>query len=86
MLLGDVRAVESVLRTPHGLLEAPRIGPGGELVFSDVIAGGLWEYSPENATTRELLPKRRGIGGAVPHAGGGWVHQRAHRAPPRARR
>ncbi len=73
VLLGDVQVVESVLRTPHGLLEAPRIGPGGELVFSDVIAGGLWEYSPGDGTTRELLPKRRGIGGAVPHADGGWV-------------
>ncbi len=72
MLLGDVQVVESVLRTPHGLLEAPRIGPGGELVFSDVIAGGLWEHSPDGVT-RELLPKRRGIGGAVPHADGGWV-------------
>lgn len=72
MLLGDVQVVESVLRTPHGLLEAPRIGPRGELVFSDVIAGGLWEYSPDGQT-RELLPKRRGIGGAVPHADGGWV-------------
>jgi len=72
MLLGDVQVVESVLRTPHGLLEAPRIGPGGELVFSDVIAGGLWECAPDG-TLRELLPKRRGIGGAVPHADGGWV-------------
>jgi hypothetical protein len=69
MLLGDVQVVEAVLRTPHGLLEAPRIGPSGELVFSDVIAGGLWECSPDGAV-RELLPKRRGIGGAVPHAQG----------------
>ena len=72
MLLGDVQVVEAVLRRPHGLLEAPRIGPAGELVFSDVIAGGLWECSPDGAV-RELLPKRRGIGGAVPHALGGWV-------------
>jgi sugar lactone lactonase YvrE len=72
MLLGDLRVVEAVLRRPHGLLEAPRIGPAGELVFSDVIAGGLWECSRDGAV-RELLPKRRGIGGAVPHARGGWV-------------
>ncbi|HUH81931.1 MAG TPA: SMP-30/gluconolactonase/LRE family protein [Solirubrobacteraceae bacterium] len=71
-LLGDVRVVGSVLRAPHGLLEAPRIGPAGELVFSDVIAGGLWECSPYGEVC-ELLPKRRGIGGAVPHAQGGWV-------------
>jgi gluconolactonase len=72
MLLGDIEPVEAVLRAPHGLLEAPRLRSGGEMVFSDVIAGGLWECSPDGIV-RELLPKRRGIGGAVAHANGGWV-------------
>ncbi|HTY98073.1 MAG TPA: SMP-30/gluconolactonase/LRE family protein [Solirubrobacteraceae bacterium] len=71
-VLSGVELVEPVLREPHGLLEAPRIGPRGELVFSDVLAGGLWECSPEGEVNA-LLPKRRGIGGAVPHAQGGWV-------------
>src|SRR5256885_1268080 len=45
---------------------------GGELVYSDVLAGGVWACSPEGRVD-ELLAKRRGIGGIVPHAGGGWV-------------
>ena len=72
MLLGDVEAVEAVLRAPHGLLEAPRFAADGELVFSDVLAGGLWACAPDG-TLRELLAKRRGIGGVVAHADGGWV-------------
>jgi sugar lactone lactonase YvrE len=64
--------VEAVLRRPHSLLEGPRIAPGGELVYSDVIAGGMFSCSPEGVI-EELLPRRRGIGGIVPHADGGWV-------------
>ncbi len=64
--------VPAVLEHPHSLLEAPRIGPAGELVYSDVIGGGVWSCSPEGELS-ELLPRRRGIGGIVAHAGGGWV-------------
>lgn len=71
-LLSDVEPVQAVLMHPYGLLEAPRFGAGGELVFSDVIAGGLWACTREGHL-RELLPKRRGIGGALAHADGGWV-------------
>jgi gluconolactonase len=71
-LLSGVRPLQAVLERPHGLLEAPRFGPGGEVVYSDVIAGGVWTCSP-GGRVRELLGKRRGIGGIVPHADGGWV-------------
>jgi sugar lactone lactonase YvrE len=71
-VLSDVAPVSAVLKRPHGLLEGPRFGPGGVLVYSDVIAGGVFECAPDGAP-RELLPKRRGIGGIVPHADGGWV-------------
>jgi gluconolactonase len=71
-LLSEVRPVEAVLERPHGLLEAPRFGEGGELIYSDVIAGGLWAATPEGGV-RGLLGKRRGIGGALAHADGGWV-------------
>ena len=64
--------VEPVLRRAHSLLEGPRIGARGELVYSDVIAGGLFSCSPEGEI-EELLAGRRGIGGVVPHADGGWV-------------
>jgi sugar lactone lactonase YvrE len=71
-LLSGVEPIEAVLDRPHGLLEAPRFGPGGEAIYSDVIAGGVWACSAGGAV-REVLPKRRGIGGIVAHADGGWV-------------
>jgi sugar lactone lactonase YvrE len=70
--LSAVEPVAAVLARPHSLLEGPRIGAGGELVYSDVIGGGLFSCSPSGAVA-ELLPGRRGIGGVVPHADGGWV-------------
>ncbi|HTZ87055.1 MAG TPA: SMP-30/gluconolactonase/LRE family protein [Solirubrobacteraceae bacterium] len=71
-LLGEIAPLRAVLDRPHGLVEGPRIGPAGEAVYSDVIAGGVWSCSLEGVV-RELLPKRRGIGGIVAHADGGWV-------------
>lgn len=71
-LLSRVQPVEAVLARPHGLLEAPRFGADGELVYSDVIAGGLWACTREGEV-RALLGRRRGIGGALEHADGGWV-------------
>jgi sugar lactone lactonase YvrE len=70
-LLSEIEHVEAVLARPHGLLEAPRFAADGELVYSDVLAGGVWGCTDD--TVRELLPKRRGIGGIVAHADGGWV-------------
>jgi sugar lactone lactonase YvrE len=72
MLLSDLEPVQAVLERPHGLLEGPRLGPDGEAVYSDVILGGVWGCSTDGRV-REILPKRRGIGGIVPHADGGWV-------------
>jgi sugar lactone lactonase YvrE len=71
-LLSDVKPVEAVLTRPHSLLEGPRFGPDGEAIYSDVIAGGVWGCSPDG-DVREILAKRRGIGGIVAHADGGWV-------------
>jgi sugar lactone lactonase YvrE len=71
-LLSDVMPVAAVLQRPHGLLEGPRVDASGEIVYSDVLAGGLWACSPDGEV-RALLAKRRGIGGVLPHAGGGWV-------------
>lgn len=71
-LLSGVQPVQAVLMRPHTLLEAPRFGADGELVYSDVIAGGLWACS-RAGEVRELLGKRRGIGGALAHSEGGWV-------------
>jgi sugar lactone lactonase YvrE len=71
-LLSDIRAVEAVLTRPHGLLEAPRFAQRGEVIYSDVIAGGVWGCSA-SGEIREVLPRRRGVGGIVAHADGGWV-------------
>ncbi len=71
-LLSDLSAVEAVLARPHGLLEAPRFAQQGEAVYSDVIAGGVWGCST-SGVIREVLPRRRGVGGIVAHSGGGWV-------------
>jgi sugar lactone lactonase YvrE len=71
-MLSDVTQVAAVLERPHTLLEGPRLDASGEMVFSDVLVGGLWACSPDGEV-RELLPRRRGIGGVLPHADGGWV-------------
>jgi gluconolactonase len=71
-LLSEVQPVMPVLRRPHGLLEAPRMTTDGELVYSDVLAGGVWGCSA-SGVVREIVPKRRGVGGILAHADGGWV-------------
>lgn len=71
-LLSDVRPVSAVLERPHGLLEGPRFGVDGELVYSDVLGGGVYACTLAGEV-REILPRRRGIGGILPHAEGGWV-------------
>jgi sugar lactone lactonase YvrE len=71
-LLSAPAAVTAVVQRAHGLLEAPRLAPDGEMVYSDVTGGGVWGCSSAGVV-RALLPKRRGIGGIVPHADGGWV-------------
>jgi gluconolactonase len=71
-LLAGITPVTAVLERPHSLLEGPRITADGGLVYSDVIAGGVWCCTP-SGTIEELVPRRRGIGGIVGHADGGWV-------------
>jgi sugar lactone lactonase YvrE len=71
-LLSGVIPVDAVLDRPHSLLEAPTFGPRDEVIYSDVIAGGVWGCMSDGVV-REILAKRRGIGGIVAHADGGWV-------------
>lgn len=61
-LLSAVEPVQAVLMRPHSLLEAPRFGADGALVYSDVIAGGLWACT-RAGEVRELLAS--GAGSAV---------------------
>ena len=55
----------------YTFLEAPR-SDGDGLYFSDIIAGGVYRWSPD-ATVDTIIPKRRGVGGLIPHADGGLV-------------
>jgi sugar lactone lactonase YvrE len=71
-LLSTPEPVAAVTARPHTLLEGPRFGPAGSLLYSDVIAGGVFCCSADGEVA-EILPGRRGIGGIVAHADGGWV-------------
>jgi gluconolactonase len=71
-LLSTPEQLPSVLVQQHGLLEAPRADTDGTVTYSDVIAGGV--YRTQGVLPPEtVLPKRRGIGGHVPHRDGGIV-------------
>ncbi len=62
------------LSTGHVLAEAPRGLPDGSVLFSDVVAGGVWRIPATGRRRPEIvIPKRRGVGGLLPHAGGGIV-------------
>ena len=43
------------------------------LIFSDVINGGIWALDPDSGNIREIVPKRRGVGGMTPHIENGLV-------------
>jgi sugar lactone lactonase YvrE len=60
-----------VLAAPHGLLEGPCV-VGDEIVFSDVLAGGVFALGADDEV-REVLARRRGIGGIAATAGGGLI-------------
>ena len=56
----------------YGLVEAPRPTDAGGCLFSDVLRGGVHSWQPDG-TVSTVVPKRRGVGGLVPHAAGGIV-------------
>jgi len=55
-----------------GLLEGPRIEEDGAVLFSDVTGGGVFRLPPGGEPSA-VVPRRRGVGGLVPHADGGVV-------------
>ena len=57
------------LASGYGLVEAPRPDGSGGVLFSDVTGGGVYRWTPEGVSV--VVPRRRGIGGLVPHANGG---------------
>ncbi|HWE68154.1 MAG TPA: SMP-30/gluconolactonase/LRE family protein [Acidimicrobiales bacterium] len=56
-----------------GLLEAARWYPGPGLVFSDMTRGGIFSMSSTSVEPSVLFPHRKGVGGLVRHADGGYV-------------
>jgi sugar lactone lactonase YvrE len=72
--LSTPRPLPSVTTRPHGLLEAPRPDRDGGLLYSDVLGGGVYRVPVAGDRDPEtVLPKRRGIGGLLPHRDGGIV-------------
>lgn len=72
------------IATGYQLVEAPVATAAGGVVFSDVLGGGVFEWSPATGEVTTVLPRRRGIGGMARHADGGLVMSGravAHLAP-----
>jgi gluconolactonase len=57
----------------YQLAEAPVATAGGGVVFSDVLGGGVHEWSPSTGEVVTVIPKRRGVGGMARHEDGGLV-------------
>ena len=55
----------------YSLLEGPTVDAEGGVVFSDVIKGGVYRWSPDGV--EQVVPKRRGVGGIALHEGGGLI-------------
>ncbi len=60
------------IATAYGLIEGPVWDAGKGLYFSDVLGGGIYLLDRSDKVT-EVVPKRKGVGGMVLHAGGGLV-------------
>ncbi len=71
-LLSELRPVEAILSRSHTLLEGPRITADGALLYSDVLAGGVYRHEP-SGEIHTVVPDRRGVGGLVAHERGGVV-------------
>jgi gluconolactonase len=60
------------LASGYGLVEGPTWSPGGSLLWSDVLGGGVYRRNASGHVDT-LIPKRRGVGGIALHADGGVV-------------
>ena len=61
------------LATGYGLIEGPVWDEQRGLIYSDVINGGVRALDPSSGEITEIVPKRRGVGGMVPHIANGLV-------------
>lgn len=70
--LSELQPVRMAGDRPRTLLEGPRVTASGDLLFSDVLAGGVYRQSP-SCELRTIVPRRHGVGGLVEHERGGVV-------------
>ena len=70
--LSELQPVEMAGDRSRTLLEGPRVTATGDLLFSDVLAGGVYRQTP-SGELRTIVPGRRGVGGLVEHERGGVV-------------
>jgi sugar lactone lactonase YvrE len=70
--LSDLQPVQMAGDRSRTLLEGPRVTATGDLLFSDVLAGGVYRQTP-SGELGTIVPGRRGVGGLVEHARGGVV-------------
>ena len=61
------------LATGYGLIEGPVWDAARGLLFSDVIGGGVFCFSPATGKVEPVLEHRRGIGGMALHENGGLI-------------
>ena len=70
--LSELQPVQMAGERSRTLLEGPRVTATGDLLFSDVLAGGVYRQTP-SGELRTIVPGRRGVGGLVEHERGGVV-------------
>ena len=61
-----------VVATGYGLIEGPVWDAAKGLYFTDVLNGGIFLLDRDDKV-REIVPKRRGVGGLALHAAGGLI-------------
>jgi sugar lactone lactonase YvrE len=71
-LVSSFEPLVPTLRRQGTLLEGPRADADGNVLFNDVLGGGAYRLTAAGEI-ETLVPKRRGIGGILPHAQGGIV-------------
>jgi sugar lactone lactonase YvrE len=62
----------ATLERSHTLLEGPRADAAGNVVYSDVLGGGVYRLTAAG-DIETVVERRRGIGGLLLHADGGVV-------------
>jgi xylono-1,5-lactonase len=60
------------LTSGYTTVEGPTVDPSGNLYFSDVLGGGVYQLAPSGDISL-VVPKRKGVGGICLHADGGIV-------------